>query len=233
MLRVDAVSRSFGGVRALDRVSLAVAPGEVVGLIGPNGSGKTTLLNVVTGLFRAEAGRVTLAGVEITRALPHAIARRGLGRSFQAPSLVPEMSVLDAVAVARGTGPWRQRRAEAMGVLALMELEALAARPCASLPEPARRLLEIARALALAPHVLLLDEPAAGLSAAEQATLAARLRGLAERGLGLLVVEHNMPFLAGLADRLVCLDAGRVIAEGVPALVQADPRVAAAYLGTA
>ena len=233
LLRVEAVSRSFGGVRALDGVSLAVAPGEVVGLIGPNGSGKTTLLNVVTGLCRAEAGRVTLAGAEITRALPHAIARRGLGRSFQTPSLVPEMSVLDAVAVARGRGRWRRRRAEAMGILALMDLEALAPRRCAGLPEPARRLVEIARALALAPRLLLLDEPAAGLGAAEQAALAARLRGLAERGLGLLVVEHNMAFLAALADRLVCLDAGQVIAEGRPALVQADPRVAAAYLGTA
>jgi branched-chain amino acid transport system permease protein len=230
-LRVEAVSRSFGGVRALDSVSLAVAPGEVVGVIGPNGSGKTTLLNVITGLERPDAGRVVVGDDDVTGAPPHRIARLGVARSFQAPSLVPGMRVVDAVAVA-GAGPWRIRRGEAMGLLAAWGIAGLAPLACASLPPPSRRLVEIARALALRPGLLLLDEPAAGLPEVELAALAARLRGLAEAGMGLLVVEHNLPFLAGLADRLVCLDAGRVIASGPPAAVRRDPRVVAAYLGT-
>jgi branched-chain amino acid transport system permease protein len=228
LLEIETIGRRFGGVSALDDVSLTLRAGEVLGLIGPNGSGKTTLVNVVTGIYPPDAGRVRLGGRDIAGLAPHKIARAGVARSFQTTALVPTLSALDNVALARGGD-----RAGAMWLLTRMGAAAAAGEVAGGLPPGIARRVEIARALATVPYLLLLDEPAAGLNEAEQADLAQRLRGLADDGIALLVIEHNMPFLASLADHMVCLDQGRVIAAGTPAAVQTHPRVIEAYLGTA
>jgi branched-chain amino acid transport system permease protein len=249
LLEVRDVALRFGGVEALRGVDLAVGVGEIVGLIGPNGSGKTTLVNVVTGVYRADRGAVRLAGLPLAGAPVHAIARAGVARSFQSLALVDDMTALDAVAVARwgkaGAGvatalaaPWRdpasaRARAEAMALLDELGIAAAAMRSCGGLAHGIKRRLEIARALALEPALLLLDEPAAGLDAAAQRDLAAHLRRLADGGLSLLVIEHDMGFLMPLATRMVCLDHGQVIAQGAPDAVRADAKVIEAYLGIA
>ncbi len=232
LLEIAGLSRRFGGVRALDGVSLTVRAGEVLGLIGPNGSGKTTLLNCVTGLVAPGAGRITFAGRDITGLRADRVARAGIARTFQTVALVDDMTALDSVAVARRSGDPAAARAGAMALLDRVGAAGIAMRPCGGLPSGARRQVEIARALALQPRLLLLDEPAAGLNATEQADLARRLRGLARDGVALLVIEHDMAFLAPLVDRLACLDEGRLIADGPPDAVRGDARVIEAYLGT-
>ncbi|MBV8170093.1 MAG: ABC transporter ATP-binding protein, partial [Alphaproteobacteria bacterium] len=231
-LTLHGVSKRFGGVQALDGVSLTLSPGEIVGLIGPNGAGKTTLINIVTGAYRADAGRVTLGEQDLAGLAPHAIARAGIARSFQSTALVDTMTVLDSVAVARRRPTLAAARGEAMRLLEGLGLAEVAMRPCGSLAQGFKRRVEIARALALQPRLLLLDEPAAGLNPVEQRDLAARLARLAQGGLSVLVIEHNMPFLMPLVGRIVCLDQGQVIADGTPDAIRADTRVVAAYLGT-
>ncbi len=230
------ISKRFGGVIALDGVTLGLRPGEILGLIGPNGSGKTTLVNIATGFERADRGKVGFAGETLSSRPPDDIARRGIARTFQTPALVPGMNVLDTVAVAGGSSHPEIHHsrilARAAECLERMGIGTVAATSCGDLPPGAQRSVEIARALALDPSVLLLDEPAAGLNETEQSELGARLRVLAARGLAILVVEHNMPFLLGLADRVICLDRGRIIAEGTAAAIQEDPKVIAAYFGT-
>jgi branched-chain amino acid transport system permease protein len=245
LLDVRKVSKRFGGVQALRDVSLSLSPGEIVGLIGPNGSGKTTLLNVISGLYPADRGMLICAGEEIRGARPFELARRGIGRSFQRVSLVDDMSALDNVAAAYAGradapswiaaafsgAPLARARGRALGRLETLGVAEHARSPAGTLPQGVRRNVEIARAMALGPILMLLDEPAAGLSPAEMADLSVRLRAIAGTGTALLVVEHNMPFLLPLADRIICLDRGTVIAMGAPQDIRKDPAVLAAYLG--
>ncbi|HZS83274.1 MAG TPA: branched-chain amino acid ABC transporter ATP-binding protein/permease [Stellaceae bacterium] len=249
-LDIRGLAKRYGGVEALAGVDLALKSGEILGLIGPNGSGKTTLVNLVTGVDAADAGAILLDGAAIAGLPAHGIARRGIARSFQAGALSPSMSVLDTVALARqaaerrltlgralvaghGRRAFEAARGEAMHLLESMKIGDIADRRCGELAAGLRRRVEIARALALRPRFLLLDEPAAGLVTEERRRVADDLAALASEGLGLLVVEHDMPFLMPLAHRIVCLDRGRVIASGTPAEIARDPRVVAAYLGTA
>ncbi len=247
LLAVDRVALAFGGVKALDGVSLALTPGEIVGLIGPNGSGKTTLLNVVSGLYAGNQGRVVFDGHDITQAPAYAIAQLGVARTFQHIHLVDELSVVDNIAVARAgidggglvtaittVGPDRRRdaaRGIAMAAAERLGVAEVAMQPCGSLPYGVRRRVEVARALATGPRLLLLDEPAAGLNEHEQRDLAERIRTFSADGITVLVVEHNLVFLAALAERLICLDRGRVIAAGLPEAVRREPAVIEAYLG--
>ncbi|WP_374441227.1 ATP-binding cassette domain-containing protein [Stella sp.] len=249
VLSLERVSKNFGGVVALEGVTLKVARGEIFGLIGPNGSGKSTLVNVVTGLAAPDEGRVVISGEDMTGRLPSRIAAHGVARTFQTVHLHPTLSVLDNVAVARmgdlpgslrgalaaigADGRLRRARAEAVAVLDALGLGGDGLRPAGTLPPGAQRRLELARALARNPELVLLDEPAAGLSAPEQAYLAERLRVLKTRGLAMVIVDHNLEFLLGLADRVACLDQGRVVAIGTPDQVRRDPAVVAAYVGIA
>ncbi|SMH60374.1 branched-chain amino acid ABC transporter ATP-binding protein/permease [Azospirillum agricola] len=232
-LSVEGLSKAFGGVHAVQGVSLILRAGTITGLIGPNGSGKTTLINLISGLERPDAGTVRLAGQALTGARPDRLARAGLARSFQAAALPDGSTALEAVAAARLASDSDLAAAESHARWALdrMGVGELAARPCRDLPAASRRRVELARALARRPSVLLLDEPAAGLTDSEKADLAVRLRALAAEGVALLVVEHDMGFLLPLAGRVVCLDRGRTLYEGPPEGVRSDAAVVAAYLG--
>ncbi|MBA3479997.1 MAG: branched-chain amino acid ABC transporter ATP-binding protein/permease [Lautropia sp.] len=247
LLQVRGIHKAFGGVKALTDVSLSVGRGEILGLIGPNGSGKTTLLNIVTGIYRPDEGSVMLEREYIQGRASFEIARKGVGRTFQNINLVDDMSVLDNVAVARhafeGTGlaqslgagwtdpAWRRARSHALHLLEAVGAAGVAHNPAGGLPYGLKRKVEIARALALEPALLLLDEPAAGLNAEEQLDLAQRLQAFAREGLSILVIEHNMPFLMPLAQRIVCLDQGEQIAEGAPSEIRTNRAVIEAYLG--
>ena len=247
LLEVEAVVKHFGGVHALDGVSLRLDRGEVVGLIGPNGSGKTTLVNIVSGLYLPDAGRLTFNGRDITSEPPHRVARLGVARTFQHINLADELSVLDNIAIARANreraglghgvatfGPdpcLKHARGIAMTTAQMLGIEAVVMTPCGALPYGTRRRVEIARAVATQPDLLLLDEPAAGLNEEEQRDLAARIRRIADRGVTILVIEHNLVFLSSLVERLICLDQGQVIASGTPEAVQQDAAVIEAYLG--
>ena len=233
VLRVEGLGKAFGGVRAVDGVSLTLEAGSITGLIGPNGSGKTTVINLISGLERLDQGRILLSGRNLTGQRPDRIARAGVARTFQAVSLPEGATVLEAVATARLERDRTVAEAEAHALWALECLGAadLAARPCADLPAALRRRVELARALARQPAVLLLDEPAAGLTDAEKADLAGHLRAIAALGTALLVVEHDMGFLLPLAGHVLCLDQGRTLYDGPPDGVRNDPAVVAAYLG--
>ena len=229
------VVKSFGGVKALQGVSFELRRGEIVGLIGPNGSGKTTLINIATGLETCDGGAVLYGNRVLTELPSFAIARLGIARTFQNICLAGELRALDNVAVARSLGAGVDivaARGQAMHLLESLGAAEVATTPARSLPHGVQRRIELARALALQTEILLLDEPAAGLSEREQAGLAAQIRTLRTRGLAVLLIEHNMPFLTGLADRLICLHEGRVICQGPPDEVRRDPQVIAAYLGT-
>jgi branched-chain amino acid transport system permease protein len=247
ILAAQNVTLAFGGVRALDGVSFSLRDGEIVGLIGPNGSGKTTLLNVISGLYVCEQGQVTFRGQDITRTPAHIISRRGIARTFQHIHLVDELSALDNIALARAgidgagllkaistIGQDRQHeraRRIAMAAAERLGIAGIVMEPCGGLPYGTRRRVEVARAIATGPALVLLDEPAAGLNEQEQLDLAERIKTFAADGITAVVVEHNLVFLAALAERLICLDRGKVIAAGLPDAVRRDPAVIEAYLG--
>ena len=225
LLEVENVSRRFGGVVALDGVSLDAGENEIVGLIGPNGAGKTTLFNVVTRLYRPDSGELRFAGRSLLRTPAHRIVRRGIARTFQNVELFDSMTVRENVRVGGRS---------ADEALELVGLGRLADRHAASLPHGTRKRVELARALASRPRLLLLDEPAGGLDHEEVERLATLIRRLrTELELAILLVEHHMNLVMGVSDRVHVLSFGRRIASGTPAEVRADSAVIEAYLGTA
>ncbi|HMD02887.1 MAG TPA: ABC transporter ATP-binding protein [Candidatus Baltobacteraceae bacterium] len=231
-LVVEALRIDYGGVRALDNVSLRVPGGSVVGLIGPNGAGKTSLINAVTGIVRPSAGSISLDGARLDRLPAHRIARAGVARTYQNVRLFGALSVADNVRA----GAFRLAgKPDARSLDALLRRAALhdvgLDRRAATLPYGEQRRLEIARALAGEPALLLLDEPAAGLNPRETIELREVIRGAARDGAGVLLVEHDMTLVAAVCDRVVVLNFGERIAEGTPAQIARDPAVVEAYLG--
>jgi branched-chain amino acid transport system ATP-binding protein len=236
LLSVDGVSKSFGGVRALRAVSFACAEGEILGLIGPNGAGKSTLVNAISGILRPDEGAIRLDDIELTGRGPEFAARLGIGRTFQNLRVFPDLTVRQNVEVAHITCR-RHRPAVAAGIDldALLEeygLLAVADRPAGTLAYGRQRRLEIARALALGPRLLLLDEPAAGLNDYESEELAEAVQRLREGGRrALLVIDHDLRFIMAVCDRICVLDMGEVVAMGSPSAVRSDPKVIEIYLG--
>jgi branched-chain amino acid transport system ATP-binding protein len=243
------VSRAFGGVRALDGVSLTVAPGHIHGLIGPNGAGKTTLINLLSGLTPPTAGRISLGPHRLDGLPPHRVAALGVARTYQNIRVFPAMTALENVRVGQHLttrAPFWQRlvlapaerretaaaRAEAADLLARVDLAHRRDVPAGALAYGEQRRLEIARALGARPSLLLLDEPAAGMNSSEIERLAAIIRSLTTEGRTILLVEHTMPLVMAICDRISVLHLGRLLAEGPPAAIARDPAVIAAYLGT-
>ncbi|KQP82651.1 branched-chain amino acid ABC transporter ATP-binding protein/permease [Methylobacterium sp. Leaf117] len=237
-LVVEGIGISFGGIRAAEGVSVRAEAGAVTSLIGPNGAGKTTVLNMVSGFYRPKAGTIRLGGRDLAGAPAHVIARAGIARTYQTTRLFGSLSVLDNVALALDPGRlWRRTRARDRAAAAtLLDFVGYAGapdRPASELPHVDRRLVEIARALAGRPRILLLDEPAAGLTRADTDVLGGLLRRIAGQGIAVVLVEHDMPLVMSVSDAILVMDAGRPIAQGTPAAIRRDPAVIRAYLGGA
>ncbi|HXZ92748.1 MAG TPA: ABC transporter ATP-binding protein [Burkholderiales bacterium] len=248
LLRAEGLSKEFGGVHAVQALEFAIEPGAVFSIIGPNGAGKTTLLNLITGIYRPNAGRIWLEERELTGHAPHRFAAAGIGRTFQNLQIFFNMSALEnvmagrylhercslAAAMLRLPSLARAERAcreEALELLELVGLERFADDGSDGMPYGALKRLEIARALAARPRLLLLDEPAAGLNPTETQEINRLIRQLAARGVTVVLVEHNMSLVMGVSDRVLVLDYGRKLAEGDAESVRRDPRVIEAYLG--
>jgi branched-chain amino acid transport system ATP-binding protein len=239
MIDIRDLRRTFGGVTALDGVTLVVAEGERRAIIGPNGAGKTTLFNVLTGELRPTSGTVSIAGEDVTRRQPHELARRGLARMYQRNELFDALAARDNVALAMDataspyrpwSGPARRRRAVSDALLARVGLADRGDVPARELSHGERRQLELALALSRNPRVLLLDEPTAGMSGAETEGITALIASL-DRSLTMLIVEHDMDVVFRLADRISVLHEGRVLAEGTPDAMRGDRLVNEVYLG--
>lgn len=250
VLRVENLSVAFGGIVAVKDVSLAVEPGEIFAIIGPNGAGKTTLFNLISGVYRSLTGRIFIGEADVTGEPPHRLARRGLSRTFQNLQVFFRMTALENVMVGRhlheqrGLLPHlfalpqvhRQNRsteASARSLLALVGLAEQAGQVAQSLPYGALKRLEIARALATEPKILLLDEPAAGCNAVETEEIDGVIQQIAARGIAVVLVEHDMRLVMKISNRIHVLEQGRTLAEGKAAEVRTNPAVIAAYLGAA
>jgi neutral amino acid transport system ATP-binding protein len=251
LLEIDDATLRFGGVTALDGVSIQVERGSITGLIGPNGAGKTTLLDAISGLQALQRGTIVFDGARIDGQPPHARAGRGLGRTFQSARPLGRMSVLDNVLLAARDqegerlrrvfgAPWTSRRRErsiraaGLALLRLVRLDRLADAYASTLSAGQRKLLDLARAMMAEPQLLLVDEPLAGINRTLGRELLDQLRAMrANRGTTFLVVEHDMPAIMGLSDRVLVMNQGRIVAAGTPAEVRADAAVLEAYLGSA
>jgi branched-chain amino acid transport system ATP-binding protein len=249
-LAVDDLTKSFGGVRAVDRCSLQVRESTITGLIGPNGAGKTTLFNLLTGFHRPDGGRVSFRGEDITGLPPHRVFRRGICRTFQIPREFKDLTVLENLLVVppdqageRLWAPWlmpgrirseeARLREQAARVLEQVGLSRLADEPAWTLSGGQKKLLELGRALMADPHMLMLDEPGAGVNPTQMKELTRYIQWLAtERGMTILLIEHDMDLVMSVCNPVIVLSEGRPLIEGSPETVRRDPRVLAAYLGT-
>jgi branched-chain amino acid transport system ATP-binding protein len=239
LLKIVALTKRFGGFTALDNVSVDIRPGERFGLIGPNGSGKTTLINCISGAFRTEPGTVNFRDEDITRLQPHMRTRRGIARSFQLPRPFRSMTVaenlmvaLDFATATEEHASAAQRRDTMMSILTRMGLASKANVSATKLSQVELRKMELARAMATHPKLLISDEAMAGLSSSEVDEVLDLLMSLADQNITIIMIEHIMQAVMRFSDRVMCLEAGKIIALGSPAEVMANPRVQEAYLGT-
>ena len=247
-LQIVDVTQKFGGLTALNQIRMDVRRGEIIGIIGPNGAGKTTLFNIITGVYRPSSGRILLEGEDITGLKPHQITRRGFARTFQNIRLFPRMNVFENVqmgmcchakanlldALLSTPAKRRELREQQLRVNEILELMGLSEKKYAmpgSLPYGEQRKLEIARALATQPKILLLDEPAAGMNEQETADLLVTVQKLRELGITILLIEHDMKFVMNICERIYVLNYGELIASGTPEEIQHDEMVIEAYLG--
>jgi branched-chain amino acid transport system ATP-binding protein len=236
LISLREVTKRFGGLVAVDGVSFSVAPGEILGLIGPNGSGKTTLINLITGLIKSDGGRVMFENENLLALGAAAISRRGVGRTFQLVRVLPHMTVEENICVASFYGPhyrgWDESKRLTDELMQRLKLTDKRTSYANQLTYVDQKRVELARALATRPKLLLLDEWLSGLNATELAEGIAPVRATREQGTAIILIEHVMSAIRALSDRVVVMNSGRVIAEGLPSAVLVDPQVVAAYIGT-